>query len=86
MTEEEKIQIASIISKKLTNTKCPMCGSNKFSISDGYVFNEIHSDYKHRILGGAGIPSVLLICSNCGFISQHAIGALGLLNEETTKQ
>lgn len=82
MTKEEKGEIAAIIKSRITVLKCPMCGLNSFTISDGYVFNEVHDDYKHRVIGGAGIPSVLLVCSNCGFISQHAIGALGLLKKD----
>lgn len=86
MTKEEKLEIASIIRQKIALIKCPMCGKSAFTIGEGYVFNEVHSDYRHRVIGGAGIPSVLLICSNCGFISQHAIGALGLLKDSNQEQ
>jgi hypothetical protein len=34
-------------------------------------------------LGGLGIPSIAIICNRCGFISQHALGTLGLLPATT---
>ena len=30
-----------------------------------------------------GMPSVATVCNNCGFISNHSLGALGLLEVST---
>lgn len=31
------------------------------------------------IIGGPTVPSVVVSCQQCGFLAQHALGALGLL-------
>jgi hypothetical protein len=36
------------------------------------------------MMGGGGVPTVLVACSNCGHLMQHAIGALGLLPSSHT--
>lgn len=28
------------------------------------------------------LPFVMIVCNNCGFISQHTIGSLGLLDKK----
>ena len=58
---------------------CPMCGHNKFTIADGYFTPILQKDLTSYKLGGASIPSIIIICTNCGFMSQHALGVLGLL-------
>ncbi|UNU87930.1 hypothetical protein [Aeromonas dhakensis] len=66
------------LSKNTTGLKCPMCSHAHFSIADAYLRNELQDDLKNVSLGGPFIPAVAIICMNCGFISQHAIGALGI--------
>ena len=34
----------------------------------------------------AAIPTIAIVCNNCGYISQHALGALGLLPPKATAQ
>jgi hypothetical protein len=29
--------------------------------------------------GGQTVPAAAIVCNRCGFLSQHALGALGLL-------
>lgn len=87
MLEEEKQRLASALIKKLEikNLRCPMCGNSHFSISDGYFFNFLQEDIKNYSMG-KGVPSISIICDNCGFISQHALGSLGLLSKEQPKE
>jgi hypothetical protein len=59
-----------------------MCGHNKFVLADGFFNNSVQTNFEAAlVLGGPSIPTIALICSNCGFISQHALGVLGLLEE-----
>jgi hypothetical protein len=64
------------------NLICPMCQNNKFELLNGYLFETLQDSYTSVILGGSGVPTVGIYCLNCGFISQHAIGVLGLLKKE----
>ena len=79
LTEEEKQRIISMISGRVNWLKCPMCGNNQFSILDGYFNHTLQSDFNNLVLGGPSIPSVGIVCNKCGFISQHALGTLGLI-------
>ena len=83
LTNERKEEIKRVLVAKAPNLTCPMCGSKGFSLADGYLMNTIQTDLKSIALGGQAIPSVGVICNNCGFISQHALGALDLLPKET---
>lgn len=51
--------------KKIRATVCPLCGNNKWGITE-HVFQAIEFDQKGIILGGAAYPIVPLTCENCG--------------------
>jgi len=77
---EQKQKIISEINKRIhPQLTCPMCQNENFVLADGYIHNSLQSDLLAISIGGAGIPTVAIICAKCGFISQHAVGALGLL-------
>lgn len=84
ITPEEKERIAQELSRKFgaRDVKCPMCGNNHFIIADGYFNTFMQNDLKQTNLGGPSIPSIPIICDNCGFISMHALGILGLLPQK----
>lgn len=79
LTEEQKQQIANKLNSKGLKMVCPMCGNNHFSVVDGYLSNPLQSDLHNLNLGGQVLPTCAIVCDNCGFTSQHALGALGLL-------
>ena len=85
LTVEQRNEIIETLKKKGAPRACPMCGTNKWAIGEGYFSNSLQRDVSSVSLGGVGIPSIPVICSNCGFISQHALGALGMLPKETDK-
>jgi hypothetical protein len=64
---------------------CPRCGKKNFSIiNEGLIIHPLQKEDKYLVLSGRSIPVVAVICTNCGFISEHALGTLGLLNDDTT--
>jgi hypothetical protein len=56
-----------------------MCGHDKFVLLTSYIRNQIVEDFTAVPLGGPSVPAVAIVCQNCGFISQHALGTLNLL-------
>ncbi|MBY0536620.1 MAG: hypothetical protein K2P88_12290 [Chitinophagaceae bacterium] len=86
LTEQQKQDIVKRLSEKAPNLRCPMCQTNAFSLADGYFVNTMQSDFNSLALGGQAIPTVAIVCNNCGFVSQHAVGSLGLLPKETKNQ
>lgn len=81
LTEEQKQEIIKKFQEKKILTVCPMCKHPHFTIADGYFTNSLQNEVGGIIFGGPTIPSIAIICNNCGFISQHALGVLGLLNK-----
>ncbi len=79
LSESEKKEIIQKLSDRNMKTVCPMCGQNKFIIADGYFNHPMQPNLQGFIIGGPSIPSIAIVCSNCGFMSQHALGVLGLL-------
>lgn len=73
--------------KKLTEKgaiyPCSRCGNQTFNVLDGYskIMLDENIDGAIRI-GGPSIPVSIVVCTNCGAITMHALGALGLLDEK----
>ena len=88
-SEAKKKELIDALNQKLKRhglpLKCPMCSHNNFTIADAYLRNGLQEDIKSVNIGGPSIPAIAIICTNCGFISQHAIGVLGLLPKEDKK-
>lgn len=85
LSEDDKRKIANELSKRIPDLACPMCRKKNFIITDGYFNSSINANLQEMVLGGPSIPSIGIICANCGFISQHALGILGLLNQNEVK-
>lgn len=77
LTTDQKDLIESSIRKK-TKMRCPMCGSNQWTLGGEIVSNTTVSVGGSVSLGGPFIPLIQLICNECGFTSHHALGALGV--------
>ena len=78
-SESQKDEIISKLTSRMPNLHCPMCGKNHFTIMEGYFTSVLQSDLKNLQLTGVNMPTVALVCNNCGFVSSHSLGALGLL-------
>lgn len=88
ISQEDKQKIIIELNEKFgsTGAKCPMCGNTHFIIADGYFNTTLQDDLKGIELGTPSIPSISIICSNCGFMSQHALGILGLLPRQDSNE
>lgn len=81
----DKNVIAEKLNERRATLPCSRCGSKEFSILDGFSKFSIQEDTKRMgdtVLGGAAVPFVIIACSNCGAMTPHALGALGLLSGE----
>ena len=84
-TQDQKDAIIKALSERGANLPCPRCGNNSFTLLDGYFNQIIQDEPKGIVLGGRTIPSIIIACKRCGYLSQHAIGVLGLLPKEETR-
>lgn len=84
LKEEDREKIIKILSKRIGNFTCPICHEGHLSLVDGYSSHVLTDNFHVINMDGKIIPFVMLVCNNCGFISQHALGTIGLLGEKNT--
>jgi hypothetical protein len=78
MDDERVEQISRALKEKGVNQPCPRCTNQSFSIA-GESKILIQEDPSAFQIGGKSIPTILVACSKCGYITQHAQIPLGLL-------
>ncbi len=86
LSKEEKEKIIKVLDERGAKLPCPRCGNNNFTLLDGYFNQTIQTEMKGMVIGGPSVPSAVVACSRCGYLSQHALGALGLLPKEEVKK
>ena len=74
-------KIISILEERGVSQPCPRCGNENFVLSDGYAVLPVHGKLQGLTIGGRSIPCIITICTKCGFLSMHALGTLGLMDE-----
>ncbi len=86
LSKEEKEKIIKSLDERGAKLPCPRCGNNSFTLLDGYFNQTIQTELKGMVIGGPSVPSVVVACNQCGYLSQHALGPLGLLPKEEVKK
>ena len=56
-----------------------MCGNSNFALTEAYFTHVLQENLGNINIAGKSVPCMSIICTDCGFISMHALGALGLL-------
>lgn len=83
LTDEEKRKITDAIEKKMKRSECPFCDQEAWSLTNAYIPLLIMETPESSIIGGKHIPTVAMICKNCGYCAQIATKPLAGLPEET---
>ena len=86
MSEEMKKKIAKVMSERVGHFVCPICHQSRYTFVDGYTIDPVQDDYKAMQIGGKIIPSILLVCNNCGHIDRFSLGVLGLMDMKEQKK
>lgn len=87
MTNSEKDKIIRRFWEIIPEPICPMCKGREFSVLDSYLVNPVIDDYrKPQALMRRSVPTVSIVCTKCGFISQHSMGVMGLLDGRSTSE
>ena len=85
--EELKPKIIEELQKRAPRLKCPVCNHNRMTLVDGFFNRPIQKDLSGAfVLGGPSIPTVGIVCENCGNLLEFAVGVLGLLPPQDKKE
>ena len=77
LTERQKKELTSTLQTKI-HGECPMCRQRQWTLADEVVGAVSAALSGGLGLGGPYVPMIQLVCANCGFVSHHAVGALGV--------
>jgi hypothetical protein len=74
--------ITKALEAKGATRPCERCGNSNFTLLEEFSGLNLQKDFGTVSLGGPSVPAAIIICTNCGNITLHALGALGLLPKE----
>lgn len=79
MKQELLEKLVKELSSKIKHKKykCPICDHEEvMQAVNGIFINILHEkDLNPLRFGPTGIPTLPIICNNCGYITQHAVAA-----------
>ena len=82
MEKQRQEEIIRVLKAKGVDKPCPRCGNDKFELigETGVQLSENPNPLMFPI-GGPFVPLILIACSHCGYLTQHAQGPLGLVRQ-----
>ncbi len=84
--ENSKEQIISKIKERAKNLICPVCENKNMVLGGGFFAHDLQGSLSSRTIGGQNIPTIPVICPNCGFIREFSAGVLGFLPNKTEQE
>jgi uncharacterized Zn finger protein len=83
MDKERQEEIIRVLQAKGVDKPCPRCGNEKFEVvgETGIQLNDQPGPTMFWIVGLPILPVILIACSNCGYLTHHAQGPLGLVRQ-----
>ena len=77
MDQKRLEECVTALTAKGVRLPCPRCGSSKFAVV-GESLIPINNDPTVMTIGGPSIPTIIVACEMCGYVTQHAQVRLGL--------
>jgi hypothetical protein len=74
-------KIIAKLNERGASLPCSRCGRQKFALLDDLARIDQQKDMSVVRFGGPSVPCAIVVCENCGNVSFHAMGALGLMAE-----
>lgn len=84
MDVNTKEKIAQALYNKAVKLPCPRCSSSHFEIV-GQTLLALNEDPHIVTIGGPALPSAIIACSNCGYITLHALSSLNLMPKDNSE-
>lgn len=80
MNEKIKEKVIEALHKNGVELPCPRCSSINFEVV-GQTIVSLNDNARVLTLGGPAIPSAIIACSHCGFMTLHALSSLNISPE-----
>jgi hypothetical protein len=77
MDQDRKNKVIAALQARDAKLPCSRCGHNQFEIV-GETILPIQTNPNVLSIGGPSIPTVIVGCSKCGHVWQHALMSLAL--------
>lgn len=77
--KQDAQKIANTLNAKGANKPCARCGGFSSSVREEGYFSFAPTERMGDVVMGGGIPCAVVVCNNCGAVTFHAVGTLGLL-------
>lgn len=82
LNEHQVGLILSALTERGVKQPCPRCGNEKFTLHPHLHVMPLQKNVLNLTLGGPALPAAITFCNQCGWVAEHALGVLGLLNDE----
>ena len=63
---EIREEILRTLQERIKIQACPLCGTNTWTLADGFVALPVQEGFSAFEVGGPALPCVALVCNNCG--------------------
>ena len=80
MNQARSERLIAALSAKGATKPCPRCGHGHFEVVAESVV-QVQTDPRVISIGGTVVPTVVIGCKNCGYLTEHALGTLGMMPE-----
>jgi hypothetical protein len=79
--KSDKQRFLDILINRGVTLRCSKCKSEEFTLLDDYIIEEVWPmdhplEYAETSTQKVLIPSVVIMCNNCGHMDHHAVGIL----------
>ena len=81
ISTDDKHRIISALKARGAGS-CPRCRDSQWTVSE-YSMIEVQATMDRNTAETTTIPSIMIVCEHCGFISQHALQPLGIWPENS---
>lgn len=87
LTAKQKGDIKKKLLEAGAKLPCPRCNNKSFSILDGYLNPSLYKTKDGELTRTKyTVPTAVLICDKCSYMSYHALGSMGLMPGKDTEE
>jgi len=83
LSPDDKQTVIKVLTERKCVNPCPLCGHPEWEIGDNMILHSLYGPKGFII--GAGVPSVVIGCTNCAFFRFHSAVLFGFMPQVAPK-